>query len=75
MITTNDCFIIIGSIIKQMIESQSIIGDMWDICSLLLGTGNLLVWFGLLRYLGFFKTYNVLILTMKGVYPNFLFNH
>ena len=36
----------------------------------MLGTGNLLVWIGLLRYLGFFKTYNVLILTMKGAAPN-----
>lgn len=72
MICTNDGMIILGSIIKQLIENKSIIGDMWDICSLLLGTGNLLVWFGLLRYLGFFKTYNVLILTMKGAAPNML---
>ena len=36
----------------------------------MLGTGNCLVWFGILRYLGFFKTYNVLILTMKGAAPN-----
>ena len=35
-----------------------------------LGTGNLLIWLGLLRYLGFFKTYNVLILTIKGAAPN-----
>jgi len=72
MICTNDSLIIIGSIIKQLIESKSIIGDMWDVCSLMLGTGNLLVWFGLLRYLGFFQTYNVLILTMKGAAPNML---
>lgn len=32
--------------------------------------GNLLVWFGVLRYLGFFRTYNVLILTMKRAAPN-----
>ena len=65
MICTNDCLIIMGSVIKQLIESRSIVGDMWDMCSLMLGTGNCLVWFGILRYLGFFKTYNVLILTMK----------
>ena len=70
MICTNDCLIIMGSIIKQLIETRSIVGDMWDMCSLMLGTGNLLVWFGILRYLGFFKTYNVLILTMKGAAPN-----
>jgi mucolipin len=39
---------------------------------MMLGTGNLLVWIGLLRYLGFFKTYNVLILTMKGAAPNII---
>jgi len=70
MICTNDCLIIMGSIIKGLIENRSIVGDMWDICSLMLGTGNMLVWFGILRYLGFFKTYNVLILTMKGAAPN-----
>lgn len=70
MICINDCLIVIGSIMKQFIESSAL--DLWDICSLMLGTGNLLVWFGLLRYLGFFKTYNVLILTMKGAAPNML---
>ena len=70
MICTNDCLIIMGSVIKQLIESRSIVGDMWDMCSLMLGTGSCLVWFGILRYLGFFKTYNVLILTMKGAAPN-----
>lgn len=38
---------------------QQFIGDQWNLCSVLLGTGNLLVWFGVLRYLTFFKTYNV----------------
>lgn len=32
--------------------------DTWNVCSLFLGLGNLLVWFGCLRYLGFFTTYN-----------------
>ena len=32
MICTNDCLIIMGSIIKQLIESRSIVGDMWDMC-------------------------------------------
>ena len=34
MICTNDCLIVLGSIIKQLIESKSVIGDMWDICRL-----------------------------------------
>lgn len=29
----------------------------------------MLVWFGVLRYLGFFKTYNVVILTLKKAFP------
>ena len=31
----------------------------YEMCSVLLGTGNLLVWFGVLRYLSFFNKYNV----------------
>ncbi|KAG8234256.1 hypothetical protein J437_LFUL016016 [Ladona fulva] len=69
MIITNDIMIIIGSAIKEKIEKKQFVGDQWNACSVLLGTGNLLVWFGLLRYLGFFKTYNVLILTLKKAAP------
>lgn len=36
-----------------------------QIGSALLGVGNLLVWFGLLRYLAFFSKYNLLIVTLK----------
>lgn len=45
---------------------------MWDACSVLLGTGNLFVWFGVLRYLGFFRTYNMLIVTLKKAFPSVL---
>jgi len=73
MICVNDLLIILASLAKLCIElrlREDI--DLWDATSLLLGTGCLLVWFGLLRYLGFFRTYNVLILTMKGAAPNIL---
>ncbi|CAB3368158.1 Hypothetical predicted protein [Cloeon dipterum] len=71
MIIANDLLIISGSAIKEEIERKvrQFGGDQWNICSLLLGTGNLLVWFGVLRYLGFFKTYNVLILTLQRAAP------
>ncbi|XP_059485674.1 mucolipin-3-like isoform X2 [Neocloeon triangulifer] len=69
MIIANDILIILGSAIKEEIERKHFVGDQWNICSLLLGTGNLLVWFGVLRYLGFFKTYNVLILTLQRAAP------
>lgn len=72
VICFNDVFIIIGSAIKEIIETRSTYGDLWDYGSLFLGIGALLVWIGMLRYLGFFKTYNVLILTLKGALPNVL---
>ncbi|XP_046434419.1 mucolipin-3-like [Neodiprion fabricii] len=69
MIIINDLLIIMGSAIKEQIERTHYGGDQWNTCSVFLGTGNLLVWFGVLRYLGFFKTYNVVILTLKKAAP------
>ncbi|XP_015599548.1 mucolipin-3 [Cephus cinctus] len=69
MIIINDILIIFGSAIKEQIERKQFSSDQWNICSMFLGTGNLLVWFGVLRYLGFFKTYNVVILTLKKAAP------
>lgn len=69
MIIVNDLLIILGSAIKEQIERNQFTNDQWNVCSLFLGTGNLLVWFGVLRYLGFFKTYNVVILTLKKAAP------
>ena len=72
VICINDVLIIIGSIIKELIESRNVYGDLWDYCSLCLGIGVLLVWAGMLRYLSFFKTYNALILTVKKALPSAL---
>ena len=69
MIIVNDLLIIVGSAVKEQIERKQFGNDHWNICSIFLGTGNLLVWFGVLRYLGFFKTYNVVILTLKKAAP------
>ncbi|XP_031827310.1 mucolipin-3 [Nomia melanderi] len=69
MIIINDLLIIIGSAVKEQIEQKQFGRDNWSVCSIFLGTGNLLVWFGVLRYLGFFKTYNVVILTLKKAAP------
>lgn len=69
MIIVNDVLIVIGSSIKEQIERKDFTSDQWNICSVFLGTGSLLVWFGVLRYLGFFKTYNVVILTLKKAAP------
>ncbi|CAD7005200.1 mucolipin-3 [Ceratitis capitata] len=72
MIIINDLLLIIGSSLKEQIERKFLVVDQWDTCSLFLGVGNLLVWFGVLRYLGFFKTYNVVILTLKRAAPKIL---
>nr|NVI71488.1 transient receptor potential cation channel, mucolipin ortholog [Cucujiformia] len=69
MIIVNDVLIVIGSGIKEQIERKEFTSDQWNVCSVLLGTGNMLVWFGVLRYLGFFKTYNVVILTLQKAAP------
>ncbi|KAL1502686.1 hypothetical protein ABEB36_007796 [Hypothenemus hampei] len=69
MIIVNDILIILGSAIKERIERQEFVSDQWNICSLFLGVGNMLVWFGILRYLGFFQTYNIVILTLQKAAP------
>lgn len=46
--------------------------DKWNVCSLLLGTGNMFIWFGCLRYLGFFETYNVSLLVLKAKFIKIL---
>nr|NVI71354.1 transient receptor potential cation channel, mucolipin ortholog [Cucujiformia] len=69
MIIVNDVLIIIGSSIQEQIEKEEFTSDQWNVCSVFLGLGNLLVCFGVLRYLGFFKTYNVVILTLEKAAP------
>ncbi|XP_038649346.1 mucolipin-3-like [Scyliorhinus canicula] len=44
----------------------------YDVCSIFLGTSTLFAWVGVLRYLGYFQKYNVLILTMRGALPKVL---
>nr|NVI71395.1 transient receptor potential cation channel, mucolipin ortholog [Cucujiformia] len=69
MIIINDILIIIGSSIQEQIEKEEFTSDQWNVCSMMLGLGNLLVWFGVLRYLGFFETCNVVILTLEKAAP------
>ena len=70
IICINDILIIIGTILKEIIENRRTDSDLWDMCSACLGVGNLLVWMGMLRYLGFFEKYNVIILTIRQAMPN-----
>lgn len=60
----------IGSALKIRLEQRLVEDPSYIPCSLLLGIGVMLVWSGLLRYLGFFHKYNVLILTLKRAFPH-----
>lgn len=71
-IVASDILLIFGSLIKVQIEEKSAEGHEYSKCTILLGVGNLLLWVGLLRYLGFFPKYNMLILTVKRALPNVL---
>lgn len=70
LVTLSDLMTIIGSILKMEIKAKNLTN--YDLCSILLGTSTLLVWVGVIRYLGYFQTYNVLILTMQASLPKVL---
>uniref|UniRef100_A0A8C5ATJ3 Mucolipin TRP cation channel 2 n=1 Tax=Gadus morhua TaxID=8049 RepID=A0A8C5ATJ3_GADMO len=70
LIIVSDLLAIVGSILKMEIQAKSLTN--YDVCSIFLGTSTLMVWFGVIRYLGYFEKYNVLILTMKAAFPKVL---
>lgn len=70
LVTISDLMTIIGSILKMEIKAKNLTN--YDLCSILLGTSTLLVWVGVIRYLGYFQTYNALILTMQASLPKVL---
>ncbi|XP_051021504.1 mucolipin-2 [Acomys russatus] len=70
LVTVSDLMTIMGSILKMEIKAKNLTN--YDLCSILLGTSTLLVWVGVIRYLGYFQTYNVLILTMQASLPKVL---
>ncbi|MFT7808912.1 mucolipin-3-like [Arapaima gigas] len=74
LIIISDTLTIVGTVLKIAIQSKarSRITNLtnYDICSVLLGTATMLVWVGVIRYLGFFKKYNILILTLRAAFPN-----
>lgn len=47
MICINDVLIILGSVLKEMIDLRETSGDIWNYCSIFLGCGSLLVDFKL----------------------------
>uniref|UniRef100_A0A667X8U4 Mucolipin TRP cation channel 2 n=1 Tax=Myripristis murdjan TaxID=586833 RepID=A0A667X8U4_9TELE len=70
LIIISDLLAIVGSILKMEIQAKSL--TSYDVCSIFLGTSTLMVWVGVIRYLGYFQKYNVLILTMKAAFPKVL---
>ncbi|CAI9547367.1 unnamed protein product, partial [Staurois parvus] len=68
LIIVSDILSIVGSILKMEIQAKSL--TSYDVCSILLGTSTMLVWLGVIRYLGFFQKYNILILTLRAALPN-----
>ncbi|XP_056148724.1 mucolipin-3-like [Lampris incognitus] len=68
LIIVSDTLTIAGSALKIGIQTKYMMN--YDVCSILLGTATMLVWVGVIRYLGFFKKYNILILTLRAAFPN-----
>uniref|UniRef100_A0A8B9Q2E5 Mucolipin 3 n=1 Tax=Apteryx owenii TaxID=8824 RepID=A0A8B9Q2E5_APTOW len=69
LIIVSDVLTIAGSTLKMEIQAKSL--TSYDVCSILLGTSTMLVWLGVIRYLGFFQKYNVRIsgdLRAVGIY-------
>uniref|UniRef100_A0A8C4HKU5 Mucolipin-3 n=1 Tax=Dicentrarchus labrax TaxID=13489 RepID=A0A8C4HKU5_DICLA len=68
LIIVSDTLTIAGSALKIGIQTKYLTN--YDVCSILLGTATMLVWVSVIRYLGFFKKYNILILTLRAAFPN-----
>ncbi|XP_078114596.1 mucolipin-3 isoform X1 [Sander vitreus] len=68
LIIASDIMTIIGSILKIAIQSKVL--TSYDVCSIFLGLGTMFVWIGVIRYMGYFRKYNILILTLRAAFPN-----
>ncbi|XP_037315253.2 mucolipin-3 [Pungitius pungitius] len=68
LIVVSDTLTIAGSALKIGIQTKYLTN--YDVCSILLGTATMLVWVGVIHYLGFFKKYNILILALVAAFPD-----
>ncbi|XP_068175152.1 mucolipin-3 [Antennarius striatus] len=68
LIIVSDTLTIVGSILKIEIQTKAV--TSYDICSIFLGMGTMFVWIGVIRYMGYFRKYNILILTLRAAFPN-----
>ncbi|XP_020624799.1 mucolipin-3-like [Orbicella faveolata] len=70
LIAISDSCAIIGSLMKMLIDIND--NTQYTVCSIFLGIAVLLTWCGLLRYLGHFRKYNILLVTLKASAPSVL---
>ncbi|XP_064340655.1 LOW QUALITY PROTEIN: mucolipin-1-like [Camelus dromedarius] len=68
LLVTSDVLTISGTSMKIGIEAKNLAS--YDVCSILLGTSTLLVWVGVIRYLTFFRKYNIIIATLRVALPS-----
>merc|ERR1711892_1135000 len=69
----SDLAIIIGTLLKIDAQSRTFAGlDAFQNSCAFLGVGCLLLYCGILRYLGYFQGYNILVLTISTALPNVL---
>jgi len=73
IIFVSDLAIIIGTLLKIDAQSRTFAGlDAFQNSCAFLGVGCLLLYCGILRYLGYFQGYNILVLTISTALPNVL---
>lgn len=72
IIVINDLMVFLATIIMTFYNGRLLEMNNYTTCSLLLGLGNFLSWSGLLRYLSFFKKYNLLIVTLRKSFMHVL---
>ena len=65
-----DLVIVIGSMLKMDLENKWVGIIDYSSCQLLLGIGIGITWIGLLRYIGFFKQYNIIVTVLKSAMPH-----
>ena len=65
-----NCFVILGSLWKILIEHKVLEAKQFDLCSLMLGVGVLFGWCSMLRFFSYFEKYNILLLTLRLALPN-----
>ncbi|XP_065648376.1 mucolipin-3 isoform X2 [Hydra vulgaris] len=68
LITLSDISTVFGTTIKITLDWMEY-PELYASCSMCFGLAVLFSWIGVLRYLGFLKGYNVLLITLKTAFP------